>query len=184
MKVLANLILFQLTWMAAVGGAGSGQWWPGVLMLALFAAWHLSTTRWLRADLILVGVAASGGFLVDSALLHAGMLSYATPVPSSDAAPIWIVVLWVAFALTLNHSMGFLRGRPWLAATFGLAGGPLAYWVAVKVWKAANFGASEMISLLVLGIVWAVLTPVLMYLAVRMVPNRDEMAVDEAMTRV
>lgn len=184
MKVIANLILFQLTWMAAVGGAGSGLWWPGLLMLGLFALWHLNTTRWLRADLILVGVAASGGFLVDSALLHAGVLSYATPIPFSGAAPIWIVVLWVAFALTLNHSMGFLRGRPWLAAAFGLAGGPLAYWVAVKVWNAAQFGPSELTSLIVLGIVWALLTPVLMYLAVRMVPDRDELAPTEAVARV
>jgi hypothetical protein len=182
--MLANLILFQLTWMAAVGGAGSGLWWPGLLMLGLFGIWHLSTTRWLRADLILVAVAASGGFLVDSALLHAGVLSYATPIPFSSAAPIWIVVLWIAFALTLNHSMGFLRGRPWLAAAFGLAGGPLAYWVAVKVWNAASFGPSELQSLLVLGIVWAVLTPILMYLAVRMVPERDEGAAAGTMARV
>jgi hypothetical protein len=93
-------------------------------------------------------------------------------------------VLWIAFALTLNHSMGFLRGRPWLAAAFGLAGGPLAYWVAVKVWNAASFGPSELQSLLVLGIVWAVLTPILMYLAVRMVPERDEGAAAGTMARV
>ena len=33
--------------------------------------------------------------------------------------------MWMLFATTLNVSMRFLRGRPWMAAVFGLTGGPL-----------------------------------------------------------
>lgn len=173
MKILLNLVLFQLTWMAAVGGAGQGLWWPGLAMLALFCGWHLATTAWLRQDLQLLAVVTAGGFCVDTLLLQAGVLRYATPLPWAALAPVWIVVLWAGFALTLNHSMRFLRQRPWLSVAFGLLGGPLAYWFAATVWKAAEFGLPTWQSLLALGLAWAVITPLLMALAVRLVPSLD-----------
>lgn len=168
MKTLANLVLFQMTWIAAVGGAGYGYWWPGLLMLALFVVWHCSMTTDWRADLTLAALLSVIGFAADTALLHAGVLSYATPIPWIQAAPIWIVVLWAGFALTLNHSMGFLHGQSWWAVAFGFLGGPLAYWVAVNVWDAASFGDSPLYSLLALAVVWAILTPVAMALAARL----------------
>ena len=173
MKILLNLILFQLTWMAAVGGAGQGLWWPGLVMLVVFAGWHLATTPWLRQDLVLFAGVTLGGFAVDTLLLQLGVLRYATPVPSAAVAPIWIVVLWAAFALTLNHSMRFLRGKAALGVLFGLLGGPLAYWVAAKVWGAAEFGMADWQSLLCLGLAWAILTPLLMAWAVKLVPQID-----------
>ncbi len=167
MKTLANLILFQLTWVAAVGGAGYGLWWPGLLMLGGFVLWHCASSAGWQGDLLLAAMLAVIGFGADTALLQAGVLSYATPLPWAQAAPVWIVVLWAGFALTLNHSMGFLRGRPMWAALFGLLGGPLAYWVAANVWNAASFGGNDLQSLIVLGLVWAVLTPAAMALAER-----------------
>ncbi|MCB1607225.1 MAG: DUF2878 domain-containing protein [Xanthomonadales bacterium] len=164
MKTLANLLLFQLTWVAAVGGAGYGMWWPGLVMLGVFMLWHrLAEADW-RSDLTIAGVLSVIGFAADSALLQAGVLQYATAVPSVHVAPIWIVVLWAGFALTLNHSMKFLHGKPIWAALFGLLGGPLAYWVAANVWHAASFGDART-SLIALGLVWAVLTPAAMALA-------------------
>lgn len=38
MKTLLNAMLYQLTWLATVGGAGHGYWWSGALMLLIFAA--------------------------------------------------------------------------------------------------------------------------------------------------
>lgn len=167
MKTLLNLILFQLTWVAAVGGAGMGLWWPGLLMLAIFAAWHVRSTAHWRTDLQLALIVSAVGFGVDSALLQAGVLRYATPLPWTELAPIWIVVLWAGFALTLNHSMAFLHGRPLWAVLFGLLGGPLAYWVAANVWNAAELSEQRQ-SLLVLGLVWALLTPAAMSLAAQL----------------
>ena len=36
-------------------------------------------------------------------------------------APLWILALWAAFALTLTRSLAWLMRRPWLAALFGAA---------------------------------------------------------------
>ena len=134
-------------------------------MLGIFAAWHCSVSNDWQSDLILAAFLSVIGFAADTALLHAGVLSYATPVPWIQAAPVWIVVLWAGFALTLNHSMGFLHGRPMWAAVFGLLGGPLAYWVADNVWDAATLSSNTAYALIALGVVWAILTPAAMALA-------------------
>lgn len=168
MKRLANLIGFQLVWMATVAGAAHGLWWAGPVAVAGFAAWQLPLSSAPRADLKLMGIAAVAGFAIDSALVLSGLIRFHTSVPWDFAAPVWIVALWVAFALTLNHSMASLKRRPWLAMLLGLLGGPLAYWAAARVWAAVDLNGGTLLALAVIGLVWAALTPFLLNLADRL----------------
>ena len=41
MRLLSNAIGYQVTWIAAVAGAGWGWWWLGPAICLLFIAWHL-----------------------------------------------------------------------------------------------------------------------------------------------
>lgn len=164
---LPNAIAFQLVWLAAVGGAGRGWWWSGPLALALFAAWQLSASRDPGADLRIMGIAALVGAAVDTLWIQLGLMAFSTPLPWAGVAPVWIVVLWISFALTLNHSLSALKPRPWLAAALGLVGGPLAYLVAERAWDAVTLGPEPAMALLALGIAWALLTPLLLALAGR-----------------
>lgn len=168
MKLLANIVCFQLVWMITVGGAAQGLWWTGPLAVLAFAAWQVPLSPAPRADLKLMVIAAVAGFAIDSALVLSGLLSFRTPVPWDFAAPIWIVALWVAFALTLNHSMDSLKRRPVLAVLLGLLGGPLAYWVAAHVWNAVDLNGSALLGLAMIGLVWALITPMLLALAERL----------------
>ena len=168
MKLLANIVCFQLVWMITVGGAAQGLWWAGPLAALAFAAWQVPLSPAPRADLKLMAIAALAGFAVDSALVLSGLLTFSTPVPWDFAAPIWIVALWVAFALTLNHSMDSLKRRPLLAVLLGLIGGPLAYWVAANVWNAVDLNGRALLGLAVIGLVWALITPLLLALAERL----------------
>ncbi len=170
MPFLLNLILFQLCWIAAVGGAGLGYWWAGPVAAVVFAAVVLKTSRWPRADMELAGLAAVVGFVVDSAYVNFGLLQFAAPVPTPHLAPIWIVAMWVSFALTLNHSLSFLKGRPLMAFVFGLIGGPFAYYVAAQKFGAAQLTAAPMTVYLTLAVAWGLVTPILMGLATRRVP--------------
>lgn len=167
--IVLNAVLFQCVWFATVAGAGHGLWWAGVPVLLLFAIWQLRTSRWPRADLQLVLCAMVLGFIVDSLLAGGGWLRYATPWPSSLFAPVWIVVLWAGFALTMNHSMAFLKGRIWLAMLFGAIGGPLAYFGAARLFDAVQFDSPSHLPSLLLAVSWAVATPLLMALATRLV---------------
>ncbi|MGB5202220.1 MAG: DUF2878 domain-containing protein, partial [Sedimenticolaceae bacterium] len=81
-------------------------------------------------------------------------------------APYWIVAMWMGFATTLNVSLGWLKGRYWLAALFGAVGGPLAYLAGAKLGGITLISSEAALTALALG--WATIMPLLMYLAARL----------------
>jgi len=175
MNLWLNIVGFQLVWTVTVAGAGRGLWWLGMPVLLVFAAWQCRVSKVPVADLKLVVIAAVLGFAIDSVFASMHWLQYASPRPWPLLAPVWIVVLWMGFALTLNHSMHFLRGRLVLAVLFGAVGGPVAYIAADRLWGAVRFDTPGWPALLALGLAWAVVTPVLVASAMRLA--RDEEAV-------
>jgi len=162
---LANAIGYQLVWLASILGATHGSRLAGPLAAALFACTVLAFGAQRRADLRLVPLVLAIGLLADSAWIALGWLDYSAPWPSPDFAPAWIVAIWLAFALTLNHSLAFLKRRHALASLLGAIGGPLAYWLAAEGFGAVHFDAPVLTVLIGLGIAWALLVPVLMRLA-------------------
>mgnify|MGYP002777180360 CR=1 FL=1 len=174
MPTLLNAIFFQMTWVASVGGAAQGYWWAGLVALTLFAVWQFRVTQWPRADFALMCLACLLGLVIDSAFIQMGLLRFTDPVPFAELAPIWILGMWMGFALTLNHSLRWFRRRLLLGAVFGLIGGPLAYYVAEKQFEAVRFIGEPWIVLATLGLTWAVATPVLLKLSEQLVDRLDQ----------
>jgi hypothetical protein len=75
--------------------------------------------------------------------------------------------LWANFALSLNHSLGFLDRRFVLAAILGGVAGPLAYLGAARVFGAAEILALLPLALGILALAYALATPMLVALARR-----------------
>jgi hypothetical protein len=165
-----NVVFYQATWLAAIAGAARGWWWAGPAMFAAFAAWQLAVSRLRVADLKLMLCAAVVGFFVDSFCIRGGLFVYAAPVPSPDYAPIWIVALWMSFALTLNHSLAWLKSHLPLASVLGAVGAPLAYLAAARGWHALAIAADPTLAFGALALAWAILTPTLFWLAGRLSP--------------
>ncbi|MCV6801484.1 DUF2878 domain-containing protein, partial [Achromobacter ruhlandii] len=119
---------------------------------------QLAASATARADLRLAGGAVLCGVALDGSLSALGWARYA-----ADAwpAPLWILALWAAFALTLNHSLAYLRPRPWLACVFGAVGGPLAYWGAARGWQPVQFEAPAWRATAALAAGWALALPAL-----------------------
>lgn len=167
MGTVANAIVFQLTWFAAVIGAGHGLAWPGVAAVTAFALLQLRSPATRGADLKLIALAAALGALLDSAFVSTGLLRYAAPWPSAQFAPAWIVALWVALALSLNHSLRWLKPRPWLAALLGACSAPLSFLGAARGWDAVAFAPPTAGTLTVVAAGWALALPVLVLAARR-----------------
>jgi hypothetical protein len=165
MHFWANLLGYQAAWFIAVGFAGRGLAWPGIVACLGFAAlsWWVSPVR--RSDAWLAAAALACGLLLDGALAATGWLAYAAAQPAFPA-PAWIVSLWVAFALTLQHSLRWVMARPALAIAFGAIGGPLAYWGAARAFDAVAFGA-PLHAAATLAIGWALAMAVLLAVARR-----------------
>ncbi|HAI59747.1 MAG TPA: DUF2878 domain-containing protein [Xanthomonadaceae bacterium] len=158
---VANLLGFQVVWFAAVIGASNGHAWAGPVAALAFGIAHFAYTPDRRGDARLLAFALAMGVAADSALVLAGLLTFVSPWPWASLAPAWILAMWAGFALTLNHSMAFLRGRPAAAAVFGLVGGPLAYWGAARGWDAVSFDAGLAPAMLALAVVWGIALPAL-----------------------
>lgn len=176
MSVIVNAALFQVVWFATVAGAGAGFWWTGLPALLFFAIWQVKRSRWPRADVALVAVGVVLGLVIDSLLIAGGWLRYATPLPSTQFAPVWIIVLWAGFALTVNHSLAFLKQRGALAVAFGAIGGPLAYIGAARLFQAVSFTAPQIQVLAALAVAWAIATPLLLAIATRLVAREPSVA--------
>ena len=162
---LIGFIGYQAVWLIAVTGAGHDLWWPGPLALLPFAAWQITRSPQPRAELRLLLAIGVLGCLLDSLYAGSGVLAFAAAEPAPALAPIWIIAIWMAFALTLTTTFRFLDGHPWLAALLGAVGAPLAYLAANRGWHAVTFPHGEAAAMAALAAGWALALPVALWLA-------------------
>ena len=167
MSFWLSLIGYQAVWFAAVLGASHDMAWPGVVGMLAYALVQLACAGNWRTDLGLMAAALLLGFLLDGALIRAGLTSYAAAWPNPAVAPAWMLALWMTFALTFTQSLRYLQTRLWLAALLGLIGGPLAYLGAARGWQVVSFAEPAWRGTLGLAVGWALATPALAWLAHR-----------------
>lgn len=165
MTMLLNFAAFQIGWFAAVLGAANGMPWAGPLVIAAVIALHLATVRRPSEELALIAACGLIGAVMDSLLVAAGWVTYPAGLVFQNAAPYWIVAMWMLFATTLNISLGWLKSRKLAGAVFGLVGGPLAYYTGFKLGgiQFTDFTAA----MIALAVGWAAVVPVLLLLAER-----------------
>lgn len=161
---LINQGLFQLAWPACVIGAAHGILWLGLLVVGLMMAWQLHPRNRHPLDFRLLGICLVLGFALDSAWVQLGLLQFSTAWPWAGFAPLWIMLLWIAVALVINHSMAAFKQRLALLAVAGGLGSPLSYYAG------ARFGAAEWLApawqvILATGLSWMLILPLLFWLA-------------------
>ena len=165
MTILVNFVAFQIGWLAAVLGAAHDVPWAGPAVIAAVIGWHLRLAQRPAEELTLIGLCGLIGALMDSLLVASGWVTYPAGLVFQNAAPYWIVAMWMLFATTLNVSLGWLKSRKAIGALFGLIGGPLAYYTGFKLGgiEFDNFSAA----MVALGAGWALVVPLLLVLAER-----------------
>ncbi|MGD8593613.1 MAG: DUF2878 domain-containing protein, partial [Gammaproteobacteria bacterium] len=125
-----------------------------------------SMLRHIKQEIKLILLTGAIGFVVDS--LHIAFnVFHAGPANNLPLAPLWLVALWMLFAISLRHSLAWLADKPWLSAGVGAVFAPLAYFAGSRL------GAIELppydlpTSLIAIGLTWAIVTPLLFSLAKR-----------------
>ena len=165
MPVLINFAAFQIGWFSSVIGAAKQMPWLGPLVLLIVLAIHLRQARRPQAELTLVVACGLVGVFFDSLLVVFGWVTYPSGQFSDLLAPYWIVTMWMLFGTTLNLSMGWLKGRPWLAAAFGAFGGPASYIAGQKLGGIVFVDYYAAVIALAIG--WAIFMPLLLIVAER-----------------
>lgn len=144
-SLLLNIIGFQLCWAACV--IGGTQW--AAVCVPLFFCWHWTQRK--PGELWLIALITLGGSLFDSLLLNLNLMAF----PDHDGAliPLWLMLLWSAFAATLRHSMAWLLQKPLLAALLGGIAAPWSYYAG------SLFDVIELTApvLVLIAVAWALL---------------------------
>lgn len=156
MNIVINFIAFQVVWLIAVIGAANNLLWPTVIAVLAFMAWQLSPQRRHPNDIKFVIYAAIFGLILDSLWQVTGLINFQLSLPF--IAPIWILLLWVTFALTFNHSLMWLKKKIWFASVFGCIGAPLSYLAGTRL-NALSYPEGPLFISILLGISWALVTP-------------------------
>jgi hypothetical protein len=126
----------------------------------VLGTWQLHPERRQANDFKLVFIALVMGLVIDSAWVIGGVLEYPNAWPNNGLAPAWIIIMWVGFALTVNHSLKWMKSHPSLPIIGGLVGGPLAYFSGMKL-GAVEFLIDPMQTAIMLAVAWAVALAVL-----------------------
>ncbi|WP_282386094.1 MULTISPECIES: DUF2878 domain-containing protein [unclassified Pseudomonas] len=159
---IANAVLFQLGWLACVLG-GNSLW----LLLALAAlVIHL---RWISswaAEGRLILCVVIVGTAVDSVLRYLDVFRFAD---ASPLIPLWLMLLWALLATTLRHCLAWSARPWWLASGLGAVGGALSYYGGGRL-AGVQFPYGHIPTLILIGLLWAVLFPLLHLMARRLAP--------------
>ena len=166
MLLLVNAAVFQIAWLLSVFGGAQQMPWLGPVAALLALALHLRAARQPFEEVLLVLSCGLIGASFDSILVAAGWVTYKSGLFSEYFAPYWIITMWMLFAMTLNVSMRWLRGKPRLAALLGFYGGPASYIAGQAL--GGIILVNQFAALTALAIGWAVMMPILMRLAENM----------------
>ena len=164
MGLIKNFIGFQIGWFACVVGAAQGYSLVAVAVASIIVILHLLRDNNLYSELCLIISAVFIGIMWESLLLASGWFAYASSGGAS-IAPIWLVAMWALFATTINHSMAWLKNRYFLALLLGAVFGPLAFIAGENLGAVVFLDRTMALTLLAVG--WAVLMPLLLWLAER-----------------
>lgn len=149
---IINLILFQASWAAAA-------WYPqqAALIIACLLGIHFLCSPSPRFDskvllLALIGISA------DTILLLLG--AFYSPMAFF---PLWLVLLWFMFIISLNHCLHWLVNQPiGLLVCVGAFGGTLSYWAGIQAGALqTHWPITWVITSLMLT--WSILLPLLIY---------------------
>lgn len=158
MNIVLNIFMYQAIWFVCVLGENRYVWVAAILL-----GIHFYLTPCRKADLVMVCALVLIGIVVDGGLNTLGFFSFSA---QGFPIPFWLIFIWMALATLPNHSLKWMRHRPFLSIFFGALGGPPAYWAGVRL-DAAYFNLQLIPSFLVLALIWGTLWPIVMYISGR-----------------
>ncbi|MFT6984641.1 MAG: hypothetical protein ACJAT7_000438 [Psychromonas sp.] len=151
-----SFIWFQAIWLLAVVYTDQAVL---LLLLSLFAHFLVSPTR--ASDLLNLLAITLLGCAGDYLLTYIGVFTFT----DHYFIPLWLILLWTHFAVTLNHGLSWLEKLPLYARIlFGAVFGTLSYYAGYKM-GAVTLHSNLLLSLFALSVIWATLLPVYTLLA-------------------
>ena len=161
-SIWGNACLFQFAWFSAVLSAAHQQGvWGGLIVwgCVLIHLFNLPKER-QRNELLLVGRCFLLGLLLETLFMHAQLMIYPKTGMMDWICPLWLASLWAVFAITLNHSLAWLKNHTIWAAILGALLGPLSYWAGARL--GAGVMPDPILSMGIISMTWFIALPLMM----------------------
>lgn len=155
-----NIIGFQVIWFGSIF-FGDAFLAVSLLLFAMHLTYHKAHRR---SDLKLAALCLCFGIVIDNGLLFFDVMAFSDTGYTQYMVPLWLLSLWFAFGLTLNHSMKFFKERKVLAFACGALFGPLSYLAGQRL-GAVEMGYEPLWTFVVFAIIWAPLFSFLTHLS-------------------
>lgn len=160
-KKLLNGALFYAGWFYCVMSAAKGYPQEALFVTAAILIIHFLVFEQRRKDVILLITMVPIGFLLDSSYAYFGWVRFHSPNPLYPwMAPLWVLSLYAIFAITLNHSLSWLKAKPLYSAVLGTGGIASTYLAGLRL-GAIDFIEPWYIVLGGIGAIWFFYTPAL-----------------------
>lgn len=156
--IMINAILFQCCWFLAIF---SDWYWAAIPLLLMLVHIYRVSSRKLH-ELKLAVVIAFSGITIDTLFKVSGIYSFGDVLLITERSiPVWLCILWLGFALTVNHSLNWLvKKAPWFVIGCAVAG-PISY----STGRAKGVIEFSNQSLGLISIEWVVIALITIYLS-------------------
>lgn len=157
-----SLVALDIGWFACVLGAAWDVYWLGVVVVPGLAIVHILVvgTDRLRALVSLAVVALIVGLVLDTALIAAGTYEPQRWLLPAPLTTIWLLMLWLNFALALDECLRWFQDHLVAAALAGAVFGPSAYLAADRL-GAARIADPVAGRLLLVSLAWLIAMPLM-----------------------
>lgn len=153
--MLLNSMLFNIAWFGCVVLGDKF----GVVVL-IWAAIHLYHQSSFKSEFFLVVIVTLLGCFIDSTLMHFSVLAFNS---DSHVIPFWLMMIWLAFSLTINGCLKPLQSSIPLQWFIGVIFPPLSY-ISGSALGDVSFNFPVSYTFAIFSILWCCLLPMLFYI--------------------
>lgn len=152
-----NLASFYVIWYLCILGASFHFEKIAIVCSLLLVVLHFLLSKTRKCDALYLVVMTLIGFFADEFFLYFSIIKYPaeTLVWNILGVPGWLLMLYVGFSTTMNHSLLFVGKYQYLSAFVGGFGAAVYYYL-VSLRGVINFPLG-VFSLIIIGIYWALL---------------------------
>ena len=159
---IAYAIAFQIGWFICIMAGNT----PALIYTIAFISAHfiflklaLNEVLWFKESFWLL-VVLIGGFILETLIFSAGLL-YSDSAPgffdNLIFPPLWLLNLWLLFALALRTFMSFVFSAPKLSYLISTIAIPLNYYAGTQLNSDVNLNNPYILSLALISALWVIL---------------------------
>ena len=123
-----NGLSVYVYWWACFWGASIEKYYIGPLLATMYFVFHFYVIENKQKEFKYMLFCIFFGFFLESLFYYTGFMNYKGIFPQKySIVPLWVIVLWAGYSLTVFHSFKWIYQRYYLSLFLGGIFAPLIY---------------------------------------------------------